>query len=116
MHTWDQLRGWVAASREELRIQRRLLAAAGEWSHSGRDSSFLATGARLAQFEALAEAGDEVLLVAATRDRHLGAGPDQLLEQDAGRASHEAEDDGFDEELALHVFLGGAHCHPGRCF
>jgi WD40 repeat protein len=55
---WGRLRVWLEASREQLRVQRRLAAAAAEWDHGSRDPSFLATGARLAQFAALAEAVD----------------------------------------------------------
>jgi WD40 repeat protein/serine/threonine protein kinase len=51
IRTWERLRGWLDSSREELRIQRRLAAATAEWSNANRDSSFLATGSRLAQFE-----------------------------------------------------------------
>ncbi len=50
---WARLRGWIADSREDLRIQRRLFGAAGDWQTSGRDPNFLASGARLIQFEAL---------------------------------------------------------------
>ncbi|MBI1258448.1 MAG: protein kinase [Chloroflexi bacterium] len=57
LHGWDRLRGWLEASRDELRLQRRLAVAAGEWVGSGRDVSFLASGARLIQFEALSANG-----------------------------------------------------------
>lgn len=50
---WERLRGWLDASRDELRLYRRLSGAAVEWKNSGRDPSFLASGARLVQFEAL---------------------------------------------------------------
>src|SRR5262249_24052075 len=43
--------------RDDLRVQRRLIAAAAEWVHSKHDSSFLASGARPMQFEALAATG-----------------------------------------------------------
>src|SRR6185369_7504210 len=43
--------------REALRVQRRLLAAATEWSRAGQDPSFLATGMRLMEFANLAETG-----------------------------------------------------------
>ena len=48
---WAQLRQWLAASREGLLMQRRLQAAMTDWQQAGHDSSYLATGARLAQFE-----------------------------------------------------------------
>lgn len=50
---WKLLREWLDASREDLRLQRRLAEATDEWLRGGRDSSFLASGARLTQFEAL---------------------------------------------------------------
>jgi WD40 repeat protein/DNA-binding SARP family transcriptional activator len=52
---WARLRDWCAESRASLRLQRRLAAAATEWLAAGRERSFLAAGARLAQYEALAE-------------------------------------------------------------
>lgn len=48
---WVRLRGWLQESREDLLMQRKLEQAAGEWLKSGKDPSFLAAGARLAQFE-----------------------------------------------------------------
>ena len=61
LRTWGRLREWLDTSRESLRIHRRLLTAASEWTGSGRDSSFLAPGARLAQFETLAHEGSLAL-------------------------------------------------------
>lgn len=51
---WRTLQGWLNDSREDIRLQRRLSDATAEWL-VGRDVSFLATGARLEQFEALSE-------------------------------------------------------------
>lgn len=48
---WTRLREWLATSREELLIQRRLILAAHEWISTGKEVSFLASGARLEQFE-----------------------------------------------------------------
>jgi WD40 repeat protein/serine/threonine protein kinase len=50
---WKRLRGWIEASQDDLRVQRQLNLAAAEWLNSGRDPSFLASGARLSQFELL---------------------------------------------------------------
>src|ERR671918_424595 len=47
-----RLRGWIDASREDLRTERRLALGAREWLEAGRDTSFLASGSRLEQFEA----------------------------------------------------------------
>ncbi len=48
---WGRFQGWISESREGLRIQRRLTAAADDWLNAGKDPSFLASGARLEQFE-----------------------------------------------------------------
>jgi WD40 repeat protein/DNA-binding XRE family transcriptional regulator len=61
IRSWGRLREWLDSSRENLRVQRRLATAAAEWNNGLRDASFLASGARLTQFETLAEAGDVAL-------------------------------------------------------
>ncbi|MBZ0303021.1 MAG: WD40 repeat domain-containing protein, partial [Anaerolineae bacterium] len=48
---WSRLQGWLAASRDDLVIYRRLQTASAEWLRSGSDASYLASGARLHQFE-----------------------------------------------------------------
>ncbi len=58
---WARLRGWLDESRENLRVHRRLTTATAEWMNAGRDASYLATGMRLAQFEALAAGSDLAL-------------------------------------------------------
>jgi WD40 repeat protein/DNA-binding SARP family transcriptional activator len=51
LREWRRLGGWIDATRDDLRIQRRLQAAATDWVAAGRDTSFLATGSRLDQYE-----------------------------------------------------------------
>ncbi|HLY29200.1 MAG TPA: protein kinase [Aggregatilineales bacterium] len=58
---WTRLQTWLDESRDDLRVQRRLMAAAEEWVHSKHDASFLASGVRLTQFEALADGNDLAL-------------------------------------------------------
>jgi WD40 repeat protein/DNA-binding XRE family transcriptional regulator len=88
--SWGRLREWLDASREELRVQRRLMLAAAEWTHAGQDASFLAMGARLAQFEALAEAGD--LALNAEESAYLQASVDEQERRvKAERARQERE-------------------------
>ncbi len=58
LRVWDRLREWIESSREDLRTQRKLSAAAREWSDADHDPSFLASGARLAQFEGWAAETD----------------------------------------------------------
>ena len=50
---WERLHQWLNEYRADLLVQRRLSAAMDEWKQSGRDSSYLARGARLAEFETL---------------------------------------------------------------
>ncbi|HMP42468.1 MAG TPA: hypothetical protein PKA05_18965, partial [Roseiflexaceae bacterium] len=57
IRSWPRLRAWIDESRAALRLQQRLAQAAREWVTAARDPSFLARGAQLAQFEALAEEG-----------------------------------------------------------
>jgi WD40 repeat protein len=54
LRTWGRLRGWLDESRENLHVQRRLMASAAEWLASGQQPSYLTSGSRLAQFEGLA--------------------------------------------------------------
>jgi WD40 repeat protein/ABC-type sugar transport system substrate-binding protein len=58
---WERLRDWLTTSREDLRTQRRLSASVQEWRNSGGDVSFLASGVRLDQFEALMKSRDIAL-------------------------------------------------------
>ncbi|MBN8618745.1 MAG: protein kinase [Anaerolineae bacterium] len=53
IRVWGRLRDWLESNREEVRLQRRLSAAAAEWITSNRDPSFLVTGSRLVQYEVL---------------------------------------------------------------
>jgi len=48
---WKRVREWLDLSRGDVRLQRVLAGEANEWLKSGRDSSFLLSGARLAQYE-----------------------------------------------------------------
>jgi WD40 repeat protein/serine/threonine protein kinase len=51
---WGRYRDWLQSSREELRLHRRLNQATTDWVVAGKDKSFLPSGARLVQYEALA--------------------------------------------------------------
>jgi WD40 repeat protein/serine/threonine protein kinase len=54
IRTWTRLRGWLDASREDVRLHRWLSAAAADWAGSEGDPSFLVRGQRLAQLDAWA--------------------------------------------------------------
>jgi WD40 repeat protein len=85
LREWDRVRGWIDAAREDLRIERRLALAARDWRNSGGDASFLVSGSRLEQFEAL---GDRSGLAIIPEEREfLGA---SLAERDLRRAEEEA--------------------------
>ena len=55
IRTWQRLRDWLNSNRDNLRIQRRLNAAAREWQSSGKQVGFLASEGILAQFESWAK-------------------------------------------------------------
>jgi WD40 repeat protein/class 3 adenylate cyclase len=54
MREWARFRRWIDSGREEVRLHRRLAAAAREWEEAGREQSYLLRGSNLAQFDALA--------------------------------------------------------------
>lgn len=85
IRTWPRLREWIDASREELRIQRRLMTAVQEWVNAGRETSFLASGARLDQFEAWVH--NSSLTLNQTEAQYLQA---SIAERDARLASDKA--------------------------
>jgi WD40 repeat protein/class 3 adenylate cyclase len=94
---WGRLRGWIDEAREDVRTERRLAVAAGEWDEARRDASFLATGSRLEQFQAWRQSGristtpeerDFLDASLAERDRHLmEAEAQQARERDLERRS-----------------------------
>lgn len=52
LREWTRLKGWLDERRGDIRQQRQLAAAAYEWLASGREASYLLSGARLTQVEA----------------------------------------------------------------
>ncbi|MEO8391753.1 MAG: protein kinase [Chloroflexota bacterium] len=84
---WGRLREWMRTSRETLRVQRRLMIAASEWLQSGRSAGFLATGARLTQFETLA-AEQEIRL---TQEEHDYVTASVTTRQQAEQAERERQ-------------------------
>ena len=54
MREWARFRRWIDSGREQVRLHRRLAAAAREWEDAGREPSYLLRGSNLAQFDALA--------------------------------------------------------------
>jgi WD40 repeat protein/class 3 adenylate cyclase len=97
IRSWVRLREWLDASRADLRTQRQLMAEAGEWERSNKDRSYLSAGARLAQFEALAEGADRPGGVALTAEEraYLAASVEERDRQE------KAEQERQERELEL---------------
>jgi hypothetical protein len=91
LDSWARLGTWIAESPERLLIQRRMMLSAAEWHQSARETSFLARGARLAQFAELAEQGDEagVVRLTATEQAYLTASIEE--QQRAAAAEREQQ-------------------------
>ena len=67
LREWERLRQWLSESRDEIRLQRQLATMAGEWRGAQQEASFLASGARLDQFEMWA-ANTKLALTAKERE------------------------------------------------
>jgi WD40 repeat protein/serine/threonine protein kinase len=67
LREWERLRQWLNECREELHVQRQLLAMAHEWRAAKEEPSFLARGSRLDSFEKWA-ASTEILQTADERE------------------------------------------------
>lgn len=48
---WPRLRRWIDESRSDVRAERRLAVASGEWSDRDQDEGYLFTGSRLARYD-----------------------------------------------------------------
>jgi serine/threonine protein kinase len=91
LREWSRLREWIDVSRADLRLQRSLTTAAGEWDEAGRDQSFLISGARLERVAAWATSATLALTVdeAAFIDASLSR---RAEEEDAERERQARED------------------------
>ncbi len=58
---WQRMLGWLNASREDIRTQRRLSGSAAIWRDAGRDKSFLMSGAQVEQMASWAAQTDVLL-------------------------------------------------------
>lgn len=96
LREWARLRRWIDAAREDVRMHRRLAAAARDWAESSREPSYLLRGSQLAQFDVLADESS-VALAAGERefvDASRAESRRQLLRQQR-------------ENRRLKVLLGG---------
>ena len=78
LREWERLRGWLNASRHEIRLQRQLATAVEEWRAAKQENSFLLRGARLEQFEKW------------SNETQLALTPDELAYLAASLAQREA--------------------------
>lgn len=58
---WELLQDWLDENRENIRIQRRLTTATSDWLEAERETSYLARGSRLTQFEVWVEQSELAL-------------------------------------------------------
>jgi WD40 repeat protein len=84
IRSWGRLRNWIDTGREQLRLQRAIASAAAEWRANERDPSFLARGARLSQFMALAPASETATIA-------LNVDEQAFLEASSAREQAEVE-------------------------
>lgn len=88
---WQRLRDWLDDNRDDVRVQQRLALATQEWLRSGRDTSFLASGTRLQQFQTLLEAGNLTLSDEEKSYTHASiAERDRLIAEEEARRAREA--------------------------
>lgn len=87
---WGLLRSWLDENREGLRIQRRLTSAAEEWLNANRDSSYVASGTRLDQFDAWAK--ETELALTETESQYLAASLAERTRQQAAEQARQAQE------------------------
>jgi hypothetical protein len=90
IRSWTRLREWLNASRDELKIHRRLTQASADWANAKQENSYLASGARLEQFEQWRQTS--TLSLSEQEEAYLGtslAEREHLKEIDAMRRAEE---------------------------
>jgi WD40 repeat protein len=88
---WPRVQQWVDDARDDVRQQRRMAAAAGQWIESGRDASYLLSGSRLDQANQWISS-TRMFLGASERD-YLAASlawKERAEAAERGRTAHEA--------------------------
>jgi WD40 repeat protein len=101
---WKQLREWLSDSREDVRLQRTLAAAAAEWVGRKRDGGFLLTGTRLGQFEEWA--GKTDLALASDEKDFLAASTERRKAQEAAEIARVQREKNL-ERQNRNVLIGG---------
>lgn len=96
LSSWPRLRDWLDSSRERLIVHRRLLSSATEWHASGEESSFLASGVRLAQFAALRdeakEGSERALALTREEQAYLAASLREQQRQEAAEQERQSRE------------------------
>ncbi len=83
LREWPRLRRWLEQSRDDVRLQRTLAAAAVEWTQNNQDAGFLLRGGRLDLFSGWAADSD----LALTQDERA-----YLQASEAAREQRKAEE------------------------
>lgn len=89
LREWSRLRHWIDAAREDVRMHRRLAAAAAEWDESGREPSFLLRGSQLDQSAAWAAGAG--LVPTAVEQEYMAAGLEQKLAEERAEQERVAQ-------------------------
>ena len=90
LRAWDRLRSWLTENRDEIKLQRQLGVMAAEWSEEKQDTSFLARGSRLTQFEKWAD--ETTLAITSAERRYLDTsilGREKEAQVELQRQKHE---------------------------
>lgn len=90
---WGRLRSWIDEARDDVRNQRRLALAMGEWAGSGHDDDYLLRGGQLAQLDAWSQSAG--LPLSSAERRYLDASI-----EDAAKIEAEREEQQFKLEDA----------------
>ncbi len=89
---WELLQEWLDENRENIRIQRRLTNATADWLEANQETSYLARGSRLTQFEVWIDQSD--LALSEAELEFLSASIDdreRVLEEEKLRQQQELE-------------------------
>src|SRR5262249_49948218 len=81
---WARLRAWIDESRDDVRNEQRLAAAAAEWSAANRDPELLLRGSRLDQVASWA--AESAVAVASCEQAYLQASLRSRREEQAAEA------------------------------
>jgi WD40 repeat protein len=95
LREWPRLREWLDESRADLRTQRLLGRAAGEWQASRQDASFMLRGTRLERFSSWVEETD-IALTGAER-AFLAASLKSKRARDAQEAERQAREQALEK-------------------